>query len=394
MRTCLASAVLTLAAWFLCPQQAPPSPEEFLHSQMRLSTNQVVDIQKGKAVARILTSAKRSDIFVFGAVYIHAKPDAYLELMTDIAKLKKMPGYLGAGKFSEPPQIKDMEGFSLDQNDIEDLKKCRPGDCELQLPEESMEAARNSIDWDVVEQTNNRAERGMVRLLGAYQQDGDRALGTYQDKPDPLPVAEQFASLLSKVEFFPQYLPELNRFLRAYPNSRPYGTHDFFYWEKVNFGLKPTIRLNHAVVYRPSGPGQVAYVFAVKQLYASHYFQAALDLSFCVHDASSSEDQGFYLITVKASRQAGLTGLKGGLIRKVATGKTRSSLERALNSLRNTLEHPVKSKAVSPNRLSRELGRENGQVQLRTVKTEQCAPQTILYALVSGKWETAPPCFE
>ena len=97
-------AVLTLAAWVLCPQQAPPSPEEFLHSQMRLSTNPVVDIQKGKAVARILTSAKRSDIFPFGAVYIHAKPDAYLELMTDIPRLEKIPEHLGVGKFSKPPQ--------------------------------------------------------------------------------------------------------------------------------------------------------------------------------------------------------------------------------------------------------------------------------------------------
>ena len=313
---------------------------------MQLSTNQITDIQKGKAVAKILPSPERADIFVFGAVYIHAKPVAYLQLMSDIERLKKLSGYLGAGEFSKPPQIDDLDGFSLDQTDIKDLKKCRPGRCELQLPEESMEAVRNSIDWssrDLVQQINNRAKRRMIKLLEEYQRNGDGALGTYLDKPDPLPVAEQFKSLLSRVESFPQYLPDLNRYLVDYPNSKPDGTQEFFYWEKVNFGLKPTIRLNHGIVYRAPGLDRRDYVLAIKQLYANHYFQTAVDFSFCVQNSAASAEEGFYLFTIKASRQAGLTGLKGSLIRKVAVGKIRSSLERALNSIRNTLEHPVES---------------------------------------------------
>jgi hypothetical protein len=47
---------------------------------------------------------------------------------------------------------------------------------------------------------------------------------------------------------------------------------------------------------------------------------------------------GFYLITVKGSQQAGLTGLKGSLVRKVAVDKTRSSLERALATIKQRLE--------------------------------------------------------
>lgn len=87
--------------------------------------------------------------------------------MSDIDRLKKLPGYLGAGKFRQPPQIGDMDGFSLDQNDIEDLKKCKPGSCKLQLTEESIEAVRNSMDWtspELVQQINLRAERGLSRF--------------------------------------------------------------------------------------------------------------------------------------------------------------------------------------------------------------------------------------
>ena len=204
-----------------------------------------------------------------------------------------------------------------------------------------MEAARASIEWnspDVAEQVTMLAKRGIIRLLTEYHQGGDRALLTYRDKGDPTPPAEQFRSLLSHVELFPQYLPDLHRYLLQYPNSRPEEVQDFFYWESVNFGLKPTTRVNHGIIYQTSGPGTV-HVLAIKQLYATHYFQTALDLSFCVPSSKVSGEDGFYLITVKGSRQVGLTGVKGGLIRKVAVSRTRDSLERALNSIRENLEH-------------------------------------------------------
>ena len=77
---------------------------------------------------------------------------------------------------------------------------------------------------------------------------------------------------------------------------------------------------------------------ALKQLYASHYFQSALDLTVCIRDAARPNEHGFYLIIVKASQQAGLTGLKGGIVRKVAVGKTRSSLEHSLTAIKQRVE--------------------------------------------------------
>ena len=341
LRTRLSSILLVMAVSLFASTNTS-LPEEFLREQMQLAPEQITDVQNGKAVAKILPSSKPSDIYVFGAVYIHAKPAAYLQFMQDMNRLKNVSGYLGVGEFSKPPAFGDMAGLSIEQADIEDLKNCGPGNCELQLPEESMEAARASINWkspSVAEQVNKLAKDGILRLLNDYQNSGDTALLAYRDKRDPVPVAEQFQSLLSRVTFFPQYLPDLNEYLLHYPQSKPEGAQDFFYWEKVNFGLKPTVRVNHGIMYRLSGPAHRVYVLAIKQLYATHYFQTALDLSFCVQRPNASAEDGFYLITVKASRQAGLTGIKGGLVRSVAVNKTRSSLEKALNSIRENLEH-------------------------------------------------------
>jgi hypothetical protein len=61
----------------------------------------------------------------------------------------------------------------------------------------------------------------------------------------------------------------------------------------------------------------------------------------CVKDAQSKDARGFYLITLKGSQQAGMTGFKGGIVRKVAVDKTRSSLEKALASIKLKLESPT-----------------------------------------------------
>ncbi len=109
----------------------------------------------------------------------------------------------------------------------------------------------------------------------------------------------------------------------------------------VSFGLKPTLRIVQAIVYRGSRSTDPAYAVAVKQLYASHYFETALDLTVCVRDQENPDRGGFYLITLKGSQQAGLTGLKGGIVRKVAVDKTRSSLERALRAIKKRLESRI-----------------------------------------------------
>jgi hypothetical protein len=143
--------------------------------------------------------------------------------------------------------------------------------------------------------------------------------------------------LLSRSKALPVYFPELERYLLEYPQAQSGTIQSKFYWEKVNFGLKPTLRIVQAIVYRDSRSANPAYAVAVKQLYASHYFETALDVTVCVRE-EENPDGGFYLITLKGSQQAGLTGFKGGIVRKVAVDKTRSSLERALGAIKQKLE--------------------------------------------------------
>lgn len=332
-------AALTAATLAPCWSQQKVDLATFFKDYAGLSQEQIEDIQHGKTIAKVVESSSPDEVFVFGAVYIASTPESYLKLAGDIDELRKLPSYSAIRKFSDPPQLSDLDGFTLEAQDIKELKDCKPGHCEVQLPAEVMEEFQRAIQWsapDAALQTNRLARKMALQALLAYIQGGDSALGTYRDKKHAADEADTFRSLLSRLEALPVYLPEVHRYLLEYPKFNTPNVETQFYWEKVNFGLKPTLRIVQAIVYRGGQPLEPTYAVAVKQIYSSHYFRAALDLTVCVKD--KPDERGFYLITVKGSQQEGLTGFKGGIVRHVAVGRTRSALERALATIKQRLE--------------------------------------------------------
>ena len=332
---------LLIGSFRLIADDQSAEPAKFYREYVGLNDDQIRDIRQGKAIAKILESRTPDEVFVFGSVYINSTPESYLKFAEDIDSLRKVPSYLAIRKFSDPPKISDLEGFTLDEEDVKQLKNCKPDHCEIQLPAETMDEFQKAINWkspDVADQVNHLGQKMALEALLEYQKGGNTALGTYRDKKKPANVAETFQSLISRSKALPVYLPELDQYLLDYPNASSSNIESQFYWEKVNFGLKPTLRIVQAIVYRGVRPSEPAYAVAVKQLYSSHYFETALDLTTCVKDSESKNERGFYLITLKGSKQAGLTGFKGGIVRKVAVDKTRSSLEKALVTIKAKLE--------------------------------------------------------
>jgi hypothetical protein len=334
-------AVAIIAIALPSAGETTQEPRSFFREQVGLSDEQIAMIARGQAVVKVLPSKTPAEIFVFGAVFVNATPEEYVKFAFDMDRLRRLPSYLGVGRFSDPLTPSDLEGFTLEPEDIKDLKTCRPGKCGVQLPEEAMLALQKEIDWsapDAAMQVNSRVRKMALEILQRYREVGNSVLGSYRDKKRPFDVEAELRSLLGRSEALPVYLPELNSYLLNYPNATLENVEPLFYWEKIDFGLKPTLRLNHAIAYRSAGPRGAAQVVAVKQLYASHYFQLALDLTACVTESGRAGDKGFYLISLKSSTQQGLTGLRGSLLRRIIVGKTRSAQERDLINIKKVLE--------------------------------------------------------
>jgi hypothetical protein len=324
-----------------CWSQGSSEPQTFFKNYVGLSQDQIEEIQHGRTIVKLVDSRIPDEVVVFGAVSIEATPESYLKLAGDIAELRKLPSYLAIRKFSDPPKLSDLDGFTLEEEDIQSTEGLQAGPLRGAVTGRAMEEVQRSMNWsapDATMQVNRLAQQMALEALLAYTRGGDSSLGTYRDKKRPAEVAETFQSLLSQAEALPVYLPDLDRYLLEYPKFKLENAETQFYWEKVNLGLKPTLRIVHAIVYRGTRPSEPVYAVALKQIYSSHYFQSALDLTVCVRDTDRPNQRGFYLITLKGSQQAGLTGIKGGIVRHVAVGKTRSSLERALATIKQRLE--------------------------------------------------------
>jgi hypothetical protein len=345
MLKALVSLTATFALALAAPGQNVDDRLSVLFAQIGLNPQQTAAIDAGQAVAKVLSWGGPSEVFVFGAVHIDGSPETFLKLTRNVGRLSGTPGYLAIGELSATPTTSDLSGLTLDPDDLQALKTCREGACDVQLPTASITAFQTAVDWgkrDAAGQANGLARGMVLDLVREYRRGGNTALGVYRDRDHPARVADQFETMVGRSVALPNVLPELRQYLLKYPDADLPGADSYFYWEKVDFGLKPTIRVNHGVVYHAGDATRPISAVAIKQLYASHYFHTALDVSICVADAKPQR-RGFYLVTLKSSEQDGLTGAKGSILRKFVVGKTRSSLEKGLALIKDAVERTATS---------------------------------------------------
>jgi hypothetical protein len=321
------------------PQAVSRDPASDVFVSVDLTPQQIASIDSGRPVAKVLSWGAPSEFYLFGAVHVDAALDGYLTMARNVDHLKSTKGYLAVGELSDSATVAELSALSVDADDVKALASCRVGACAVQLPSASIAAFRDAAaQADAGDRVTQLTRSTILELVQDYRHGGTAALGDYRDKEDAIRIADRFAAIVEHASAFTSLLPELRRYLLEYPSATLPGSDSFFYWEKVTFGLKPTIRANHAVIYRGRTHDRAFGAVAIKQLYASHYFHTAFDISVCLDDGAKRPVPGFYLITLKASEQDGLTGVKGSMLRNRIVDKTRSSLESALASIKRSLE--------------------------------------------------------
>src|SRR5215471_2554721 len=262
MKALACSTVVTLGLALSAPVQSIDPRLSELYAQVGLTAQERSAIDAGQPVAKVLSWGGPSEMYVFGAIHIDGPVEKYLSMARDVGHLAGTPGYLATGDLPATAKSADLSGLSLEADDIKALKTCREGDCDVQLPSSSIATFKSAVNWsqpDVSGEVNGLARGMVLDLVHEYRRGGNTALGVYRDKDQPARVADQFAAMVNRASKLPEFVPELRQFLLEYPEKDLRGGDNFFDWEKVNFGLKPTIRVNHGVIYRPAdGSGSPA----------------------------------------------------------------------------------------------------------------------------------------
>jgi hypothetical protein len=293
----------------------------FLRDRIGLSSGELEQLQGGVAVAKIPKSEDNREVAVFSVVRIQVPMGFFLERVAGVERLmSRDETTLQVGRFDGSPSPEDMAGLELPKGDIEALKKCRVEKCDVKLPAGSIEALHQQVDWsqsDHAQQANDFMARDLAAYLEEYMSVGHAALATYDDKSEPLSVAEGFELLLGQTPYLIEYSAPFHAHLRSYPEANKSGVEDIFYWAVEDFGLKATLTLNHVAIDHQPSTSQSEALIGRKQIYASHYFQAALDILNAVSVSEDDPSQGIYLMSSLRQRYDGkVAGIKRGQLEK------------------------------------------------------------------------------
>ena len=298
--------------------------QTFLRSGVAFTDAQLAAVDAGQVVVKALPVPDKPEIAVFGAVRVRGDAGLFLDKLRDGVAFRRSASVLEIGRFSRPPRVEDLAGLTLDDGDFKAARDCRPGDCDLKMSRSAIERMHREINWkagDARARATDVLKQMLVDYLAAYMDGGTAEMATYVDKDRPLETPAEFRKLLAATPYLVQYVPAFHRYVEEYPKGTLAGAEDAFYWVKDKFGPKPTLSVYHAILWpNPDEPGRA--VVASKQIYASHYFQAGLDVMAVVPGRAAS----FYLLDLYRVRIDPPTGMLSGVL----LGKVRGGVEQGV----------------------------------------------------------------
>jgi hypothetical protein len=333
----IAASLLTAVGVAQKAAAFPPQLDAYITKYAKLTPALRTELLKGQPVTAVLDSDQQHEVTIFGAAWIAAPLDRYLEAAHDIEQFERGDNFRITKRISSPPRPEDFAEMDLPPEDVADLKSCRVGSCDLKISEASLARLRKEVDFSkpTAQQDAERLIRALaLEYVTGYLEGGNAKLATYRDAERPTFVASEFKDMIERMPALTEYLRDIKRYLLDFPQAKLPDSRSFLYWQEAQFGLKPTIRVNHVVsLKRPTHA-----VVASKMLYATHYFWTALELRVLVPHPARGD--GFWFVSVSRSRSDGLTGFTGSMIRSRVRGEAEKGMLAALNRTKTKLEQP------------------------------------------------------
>jgi hypothetical protein len=274
----------------LAPAPPPPWTESFLRETLGFSTGDTARIVRGDAVVRMIDDRGGREIAIVGAVRLRGTP----VWTADIALIERLrrsnPDFRGLGRFGTPPAEDAFGGVVLDPEDLAPLRKCRPNQCSLNLPKETIESLQaESASADFGAKSDAIFRRLLRDVAVRYQESGDASLPVFANRKRLVATADAAAFLFARKPGLAQVAPALEAHLRACPlPDRPCPPGELFYWYREKSWKHEVVALSQAAFHEESVGSGRRLVLAEKTFYANHYFRGSLTLTGVLEDPAGS----------------------------------------------------------------------------------------------------------
>ena len=343
----LAAVVLLTDGRVLSQRQDPADGFTFFHPTAIVTREDRERLDRGEVVVRTL-SGSGGQLAVFTASALDAPADVLATRVHAIEDLKRSEFVLGIRRFSDPPVLDDLTDLTLDDDDLQAIRRCRPGDCDVKLSAGEMATLQQAADeaglaWrDTLQDVFRRI---VLERVVKYQGSGLEGLASYADRGDSVSMVTSFAAILERSPFLWERLPEFARYLEGFPQVTLPAVESFLYWSKERFGGKPTVSVTHVSILRPEErPDLPAVVVAGKQIFATHYMNGALALTVGLRGTAGASNHLAYLNRLEVDV---LGGFFGPLKRAIAHRRIRRETATVFRALRVRLESEVNGSAGS-----------------------------------------------
>src|SRR5262245_1583304 len=140
---------------------------------------EVTSFESGQVIARVAMGGGDREVAVLAAVRIRATKEDTASYFNQFVSYEDGKVTLQFGRFSRPPVIQDISRLTLESADVNALRNCRPGDCEIRVGAAGIAEFQKSVDWkapDATTRVQNLARERIVGYVTDYLARGNAAL--------------------------------------------------------------------------------------------------------------------------------------------------------------------------------------------------------------------------
>jgi hypothetical protein len=317
----LSSALLAL--FLVAPFSAGRDPFAFFQPTVSLGAADLAILTRGAPLVRVLP-ATGHDVAAFTAIGVGSTVtvERAAAWMRRVELLRENRYVIASQRLSSPPRLSDFDRLVLDDEDLEDIRRCVPGRCGVKLSAPDIGtltkvAATGGSNWKPLLQHAFREM--LLRRAVTFAAGGRAALDDIVDKRRPSSPASAFASLVEQTTFLNERMPDLAARLVRCANAPHAGSESFMYWSNERLGGRPVITITH-VTLMAGYDGSRPLMMVGAQVYASHYLDASLTVTAYLQDGPGSP--GYFVYLHRSSVDL-LGGFWGGFARSIIEGRVR-----------------------------------------------------------------------
>jgi hypothetical protein len=233
-------------------------PTRLLSDRLGFSAGDVDQARNGQPVVRMLTTARREELAIVGAIRLSGRKERLADWLRNIEHFRNSAQLGTTHVIPMPPAAAAFAGAPVDQTTRDDLFK-----------------------W-----------------AAAYVSSGATAY------PDDLRGLIQQAGTMNDLA------PEFVSYLGSYPQTPLANVDQLLYWTSMPSDSTSVVSVHHLVIYHP--PGREIWI-ADKTIYATRYIDAGV-LAIALYDAPGQN--GFYAIAGSRLKSSELAGAAATILRR------------------------------------------------------------------------------